>query len=211
MSEEIFSEIEEDLHKERMKRLWSKYGKFLIGGALAIIILVGGWQSYGIWQKNRFNDASNVFYDIIENSESNLERALSSINSVKNLPGGYNLLLRFKKAEVLNKLNDTSASQKIWEEISLDGSIEKEYREMATILAVLNGNEKEEIFVILDQISNSNSFMGLVALEIKAGKLFQDGEKIEAGKIYSEILDSSFTNNRTKERINSILMSLGET
>ena len=132
------------------------------------------------------------------------------INSVNNLPGGYNLLLRFKKAEVLSKLNDIQASQKIWEGILLDGSIEKEYREIATILAVLNGNEKEEVFDLFNQISNVNTQMGLIALEIKAGKIFQDGKKEEARKIYSEILNSSFANNRTKERIKSILMSLGE-
>ena len=210
MSEEIFSEIEEDLHKERMKRLWSKYGKFLIGGVLSIIILVGGWQSFGIWQKSRFNNASNLYFNIIESSESNSELALNKITSAKNLPGGYNLLLRFKNAEVLSKLNDISASQKIWEGILLDESIEKEYREIAIILAVLNGNEKKEIFDLFNQISNVNSQMGLVALEIKAGKIFQDGEKKKAEKIYSEILDSSFANNRTKERIKSILMSLGE-
>ena len=38
MSEEIFSEIEEDLYKERMKKLWLQYGKFIIAGSVFIIL-----------------------------------------------------------------------------------------------------------------------------------------------------------------------------
>ena len=50
MSEEIISEIEEDLQKERIKKFWSLYGKYISSIILLVVILIGGWQFYSYWE-----------------------------------------------------------------------------------------------------------------------------------------------------------------
>ena len=41
MSEEIISEIEEDLQKERLKKYWKIYGKYIYSLTIFIILTVG--------------------------------------------------------------------------------------------------------------------------------------------------------------------------
>ena len=35
----IFNEVDEDIRKEKYKKLWSKYGKYLIGFILSIVVI----------------------------------------------------------------------------------------------------------------------------------------------------------------------------
>ena len=35
----IFNEVDEDIRKEKYKKLWSKYGKYLIGFILSIVLI----------------------------------------------------------------------------------------------------------------------------------------------------------------------------
>ena len=51
MSEEIISEIEEDLQKERFKKYWKNYGKYISLLIVFIIFSVGGWQIYEFIEK----------------------------------------------------------------------------------------------------------------------------------------------------------------
>ncbi|MGB1911528.1 MAG: tetratricopeptide repeat protein, partial [Candidatus Puniceispirillaceae bacterium] len=56
---DIFDEIEEELKQDRLNSLWAKYGKYLIGFAVAIVALVAGFQGYKSWQKNTIETAAD--------------------------------------------------------------------------------------------------------------------------------------------------------
>ena len=60
MSEEIISEIEEDLQKERLRKYWSLYGRYISSVVIIVIIIIGGWQLYNFWEnkKNRMRVSS---------------------------------------------------------------------------------------------------------------------------------------------------------
>ena len=53
MSEEIISEIEEDLQKERFKKYWKNYGKYISLLIVFIILSIGGWQIYEFIEKRK--------------------------------------------------------------------------------------------------------------------------------------------------------------
>ena len=44
---DIFEEIDEELKEENFKKLWDRYGSFLIA---AVILLVGGVAAYKFWE-----------------------------------------------------------------------------------------------------------------------------------------------------------------
>lgn len=43
---EIFNEIDEDLRREQIKKLWERYSIFIIAAAILIVAGVGGWRGY---------------------------------------------------------------------------------------------------------------------------------------------------------------------
>ena len=42
MNDNIFDEITADLRRDRMADAWAKYGRYVIGGAVALVLLVAG-------------------------------------------------------------------------------------------------------------------------------------------------------------------------
>ena len=98
MSEEIISEIEEDLQKERIKKFWSLYGKYISSIVLLVVILIGGWQFYSYWETKRNDNASNTFLNILNLSQEEPSIALKKIDELSKLPKVYDTLLKFKKA-----------------------------------------------------------------------------------------------------------------
>ena len=47
---DIFREIEEDLQRDRYKKLWEKYGNLVIAAAVALVLSTAGWQ---VWKTYR--------------------------------------------------------------------------------------------------------------------------------------------------------------
>ena len=47
---DIFDEINEDLKRDQMQELWSRYGKYVIIAVSLVVIGVGTRQGYTAWQ-----------------------------------------------------------------------------------------------------------------------------------------------------------------
>ena len=43
---ELFDEVDEDVRRDQLKKLWEQYSIYIIAGALLIIASVGGWRGY---------------------------------------------------------------------------------------------------------------------------------------------------------------------
>ena len=50
---DIFNEVDEEVRREKLKRLWDRYQVFIIGGAILIVGLVGGWRLNQWWESKR--------------------------------------------------------------------------------------------------------------------------------------------------------------
>jgi len=43
---QLFDEIDEDVRRDQLKKLWEKYSILIIAGVILIIAAVGGWRGY---------------------------------------------------------------------------------------------------------------------------------------------------------------------
>jgi hypothetical protein len=205
MSEEIISEIEEDLQKERIRKYWSLYGKYISSIVILVIVIIGGWQFYNFWENKKNNDASNNFLNIISISNNDMNEAISKINGLSDLPNGYKFLLKFKKASLLNRTGNNSEAQLIWEELYTDKSIDSDYKDIAIIFSLMNDYDQPELIVKLDNIIKNNVYLSNLSKELKASILYESGKNQEAKDLFNEILNSPGINQRSQERISNIL------
>jgi len=210
MSEEIISEIEDDLQKERIQKIWTVYGKYILTIIFCVIIVIGGWQLFSFWNEKKINDASNSYLEILRKSKTDLNLALIEIDTISNLPKGYNYLIKFKKASLLIQNGDHSKAQSTWKELYSDTNLDQEYRDIALLLSIMHNEEKPEQLEKLDSIINSGNQFSIIAKEIKAGLLLENGEIKQSKKIYEDILSAKNINQRTQERVKNILKSFGE-
>lgn len=205
MSEEIISEIEEDLQKERFKKYWKNYGKYISLLIVFIIVSVGGWQIYEFIEKRRNIEASNIFLNILDVSKEDTEKAIEEIDKIKNLPNGYELLIKFQKANLFIKNNQITDAVLLFNQIHQDKSIDKNYRDIAVLLSIMHQYKQQNSIVKLDNIISTNEHFALLAKELKAYILYDDGKIKGAQNILEEILNSPNISQRSNERISNIL------
>ena len=205
MSEEIISEIEEDLQKERFKKYWKNYGKYISLLIVFIIFSVGGWQIYEFIEKRRNIEASNIFLNILDVSKEDTKKAINEIDKIKNLPNGYELLIKFQKANLHIKNNHISDAVLLLNQIHQDKSIDQNYRDIAFLLSIMHQYKQENSIAKLDNIITTNEHFAMLAKELKAYILYDDGKIKGAQNILEEILNSPNISQRSNERISNIL------
>ena len=205
MSEEIISEIEEDLQKERFKKYWKNYGKYISLLIVFIIVSVGGWQIYEFIEKRRNIEASNIFLNILDVSKEDTEKAIEEIDKIKNLPNGYELLIKFQKANLFIKNNQITDAVLLFNQIYQDKSIDQNYRDIAVLLSIMHQYKQQNSIVKLDNIISTNEHFALLAKELKAYILYDDGKIKGAQNILEEILNSPNISQRSNERISNII------
>ena len=142
---ELFDEVDEDVRRDQLKKLWDQYSIYIIAGALLIIAAVGGWRGYQYLEAKKAAEAGAAFDKAVELSEQNkhaeAEAAFTSLAATA--PSGYRMLARLRAAaEVASR--DPQAAVKMYDEISADRSVGALEQELAKIRAagLLAGNAR---------------------------------------------------------------------
>ncbi len=204
MSEEIISEIEEDLQKERLKKYWKIYGKYIYSLTILIILTVGGWQLYQYNEKRKNNEASNIFLNILEVSKVDISKAINEIDKINKLPRGYETLIKFQKFNLLINNQQISEAVILLEEIYSDNNLDQSYRDLALILNVMYLNNKELSLEYIEKILNNNYYSN-IAKELKAYILFENGKIKDSKNILQNLLAKPDLSQISKDRIINIL------
>jgi hypothetical protein len=132
---DIFHEVEEDLRRDQAAAIWKKYGSYIIGAALLLVLAVAahwGWTKYST---NQQLQASADFLSAA--STKDLKARETALAKVVAEGGTYGVLARFRLAETAVESGDKAKARGILGEIAKDGSADKALRDLALIQAGL--------------------------------------------------------------------------
>jgi hypothetical protein len=133
---ELFDEVDEEVRREQLKKLWDQYSLFIVAAALLIIAAVGGWRGYEYVEAKRAAEAGDAFSKAVSLSEQNkhadAEAAFADLAA--KAPSGYRMLARFRAAaEAANR--DPKAAAKMFDDIATDRSVGSEQQALARLRA----------------------------------------------------------------------------
>ena len=133
---ELFDEVDEEVRRDQLKRLWDKYSIFIVAGALLIIAGVGGWRGYQYFEAKKAAEAGAAFDKAVELSEANKHtEAETAFNDLAaKAPSGYRMLARLRAAAEVAS-HDPKAAAKLYDDIAADRSIGAEQQDLARIRA----------------------------------------------------------------------------
>jgi hypothetical protein len=180
-SDTLIREVDEELRRDRMRKLWRQTGPWIIGGAVAVVLGVAGYEGWTWWQKSQAARSSDQFYAATKVADgTDLEAAKKALDGViAQGSGGYPMLAQFREAALLSqngKIDDAVAAYD-----GLSTSLNDTHlRELALILA---GNlliDKGDVAAVEQRVGGlitpaspmrnaAREVMGLV--QYKAGKL----------------------------------------
>jgi hypothetical protein len=97
---DIFREVEEDVRRERMEKLWKAYGKYAIAFLVLAFLGLGGWQLWQRHQKAEAEKAATTFN--AAQRITNPQAAASAFSDLtKGTTAGYEKLAKLSKANAM--------------------------------------------------------------------------------------------------------------
>ncbi len=133
---ELFDEVDEEVRREQLKKLWDQYSLYIIAAAVLIVAAVAGWRGYQYLEAQKAAEAGAAFDAAIElvdqNKNAEAEAAFDKIANTA--PAGYRMLARLRAAgEVATR--DPKAGAKMYDDLAADRSVGAEQQELARIRA----------------------------------------------------------------------------
>lgn len=133
---ELFDEVDEEVRREQLKKLWDRYSIYIVACALLIIAAVGGWRAYQYLEAQKAAEAGAAFDAAIQLSEQNkhaeAEAAFDKLAATA--PSGYRTLARLRAAAEA-ATSDPKAGAKLYDDIAADPGVGTEQQELAQIRA----------------------------------------------------------------------------
>jgi hypothetical protein len=133
---DIFREVDEEVRREQLKKLWDRYGSYAVAAAVLVVLAVAAWRGYGWWEARRAAEAGAAFETATNLAEagkhSEAEAAFAKI--VSNATTSYRHLARVREAaEVAH--TDAKAAIAAYDKIAADRAVGPVLQELAGIRA----------------------------------------------------------------------------
>jgi hypothetical protein len=189
---DIIREVDEELRRERLQKLWERYGIYVVGAALAIVIAVAGWRLWEWYQSREAARAGAQFEAALQLGEQKKQGEADEILAalVREGPAGYRLLARFRSAADL-AARDKRKGAAAYDELAEDASLDPTLRDLARVraaIALVDSAAASEIANRMAPLIAGNSAFKSSAREVLGLARMRAGETEAARKLFLEIL-----------------------
>lgn len=189
---DIFQEVDEELRKDRYQVWLRKYGPWVLGAAIVIIAVVGGWQFWESWSESRRNTASDTYNSAAQLVEGERwdEAGVALDDISENGPDGYATLALMQRGAVALEAGDNEAARGFFERAAAR-SPDPLVRDLATLKAALAGYESysaDDLANRLGRIAGGDNAMRHLASELIAAKAMDEADYETARSEYESIV-----------------------
>lgn len=214
---DIFHEVDEEVRRERLKRIWERYSILIIAAVVLIVAGVGGWRYYQHWQAGKAAEAGAAFEQALtlaeEGKHQDAEAALNKIATTA--PSGYRSLARLRAAGELAE-RDPKAAVAEYDKLAVDSSLDKKLQELAAIRAgflLVDSAPLNDMTQRLEPLTTSKATFRHSARELLALSAWRNGDTTAARRwsdlIMSDAESPANLRNRT-ERLLALLAPAGK-
>ena len=192
MSEEFVREVDEDIKEEQRIKLWKKVFPYGVSVSLGIIIFTSGyvfWNNYTESLNQQLGDDFTAAVQLA--NEEDLDASILALNRIVDEGSdGYVTLAKMKKASLLIQRGELELGLNIYLDLERN-AVDQSFRDIASILYVLNSMDTEDPQALLKKINKleSSQIWRSSALEMKAFLKLKQNKVEEARKVFEGILN----------------------
>ncbi len=152
-------EIEEELRRERLLKLWDKYGLYVVAAGVAAVLGVAYWQ-YTSYRQARANDAASTEY-VIALTDFNAKRPDEAQRALEELrakaPRGYAVLARLRLAAYDGAQGNPAEALAAYDQIANDKSVDPLLGDFARLQTAMLKFEEASFTELRNRLSSLNN------------------------------------------------------
>ena len=204
---DIFDEVNEDLKRDQMQKLWSRFGKYVILAVSIVVLGVGGRQGYTTWQDHKSATAATAYHNAL--GADDLKTALKA--ELDQLSPGYSMLAKFRIAAAQALAEDYAAAEENYLALSTDPAVTRLYQQAAILLSVMNApknRSSDELATRLAVLESQAGPWQAMALEQAAGLALRGGDHKTAVAKFTTLASLPDTPPGVRQRASQMLKIL---
>jgi hypothetical protein len=200
---DFLRELEEDIQEEKILNLWHKYGNYVIGLALAIIIATAG---YTLWQylKQRSQlQAHGTFSEAVKLYKGGKkEEALKSFQDIAKDGGGYAKLARLYEAALLSDPRDA------YDDMAQKNATDPALGNLPKILLAARELNSRAALGDIQSLAAPNNAWAPLAHELLGFADLKKGDEVAAAKNFVVILKEPYASQHEQVRASLMLTQI---
>jgi hypothetical protein len=210
---DIFHEVDEEVRRERLKKLWDQYSNVIIAVALLVIIGIGGWRLYQWWETKQAAEAGQKFEAAVLLSEQGKheEAAAEFTRLAAQGTAGYRTLARFRTAQEL-AVRDPQAAVKTYDALAADSGIGRLLQDLAEVRAALilvDTAPYEELRSRLEPLTANERPFHHTVRELLALSAWRGGDQAASRHWIDLILTDAQTPSNIRARVEMLMALTG--
>lgn len=211
-NENIIREIDEELRSDRARNLWRRFGPFVIGAAVAIVLIVAVKEGWDWWQSSNSAQSSDQFHAALQLADgTDVEAAKKALDEVIAANhGGYPMLARFREAALLAKDGKTADAVAAYDALAA-GQPNKYLRELALVLAanlLVDGGDVAQVEQRVGGLVSSASPMRNAAREALGLTRYKAGDLVGARQSFEDAANDPQASQEQRSRLTVYLAQL---
>ncbi len=136
---DIIREVDEQIRRENWEKLWKRYGRFLFGAAVGVVVVTAaivGWREFDKSRRLEQGDNFAAAVAVAEASDSPSASADAMAALAEQASPGYAVLARFREAWLRAEAGEREAAIAAYDALAADGSAEPMFRDLAVLYSV---------------------------------------------------------------------------
>ena len=209
---DIFHEVDEEVRREQLKKLWDRYGNYVAAAAVLLVLAVAAWRAYMWWEAKKAAETGAAFEAAITLAESGkrseAEAAFADIAG--HGTSGYRHLARMREAAELAQ-TDPKAAIAAYDQIAADGSVGPVLQDLASLRAgalLIDAGSYQEAQRRLEPLAANDRTFRHTAREFLVLASWRAGDATGAKRWFDLIMTDAQTPAATRSRV-EMLMAVG--
>jgi hypothetical protein len=209
---DIFHEVDEEVRREQLKKLWDRYGNYVVAAAVLLVAAVAAWRGYMWWEAKKAAETGAAFEAAVTLAESGkrseAEAAFADI--VAHGTSGYRPLARMREAAELAQ-NNTKTAIAAYDQIAADNSVGPILQDLASLRAgalLIDAGSYQEAQRRLEPLAANDRTFRHTAREFLVLAAWRAGDGAAAKRWFDLIMTDAQTPAATRSRV-EMLMAVG--
>jgi hypothetical protein len=209
-SDSLLREVDDELRREQMQKLWERYNGLILGGVALIVLAVGGYKFLESRRLAAVQAAGADFNSALKLSEQNktAEAATAFEKIAQSGPAGYAVLAKLNIAGAHAKAGRAAdaiaAYQSIVSDVSAD-SLLKNFAQLQIATLKLGEADFTEQQNRLTPLATDDSAFKVTARELLGLAAFKAGKLDEARKYFEPLLIDPKASRAIQERVKIVM------